>query len=378
MSLKKLRIGFIGGGENSAVGTTHKIASQMDGKWQLQAGCFSTHSEVNSVTGDSWGVQKERIYSDWQQLLISEKGELDAIAVLTPTPLHAEIVEKSIAAGFAVICEKALVTSSKEANRLKQVAEDNNGFLAVTYNYTGYPMVRELRNIIATGKLGKLNQIHIEMPQEGFMRVDKNGDKPCPQKWRTVDQEVPTSYLDLGVHLHQMVSFLSAEKPVEVVAMNNNFGLVSDIIDNTMCLAKYTNNLDVQIWFSKCALGHSNGLRVGVFGTLGAAEWFQLQPESIKFSDNSSHKQIIERASVELNVASELRYNRFKAGHPAGFIEAFANHYYDIAQSLIDFKQTGNGASPWVFGADVAIEGLLFLEAMGRSARNKTWEKVKY
>lgn len=376
MSLKKLSLGFIGGGENSAVGTTHKIATQMDGKWHLRAGCFSSHSDVNIATARSWGIKKSRTYDNWSQLLISEKGKLDAVVILTPTPLHVEIVEKALQAGFAVICEKALVTSSKEAKHLKKMVDEYSGFLAVTYNYTGYPMVRELRSIIKSNNLGQLNQIQIEMPQEGFMRIDKNGAKPSPQKWRTVDQEIPTSYLDLGVHLHQIISFLTSERPLEVVTLNNSFGLVSDIVDNTMCLAKYTNNLDVQIWFSKSAIGHSNGLRVRVYGTLGSAEWFQLQPESITLSDNTSHKQIIERSSVDLNIASELRYNRFKAGHPAGFIEAFANHYFDIAESLHDFKKDDKVNSPWVFGVDTAIQGLLFLEAMVRSARNKAWEQV--
>jgi predicted dehydrogenase len=178
--------------------------------------------------------------------------------------------------------------------------------------------------------------------------------------------------------MHQMVAFLTNELPIEVVALNNRFGLVSDVIDNTMCLARYTNNLDCQIWFSKCAIGHSNGLRVRVYGTLGSAEWLQVQPESIVFSDNTSHKQIIERSSVDVGVSDEVRYNRFKAGHPAGFIEAFANHYYDIAQSLVDFRKQGEHNSPWVFGAETAVQGLVFLEAMARSAKNKTWEQVNH
>ena len=371
-----MRIGFIGGSIHSAVGTTHKIASQMDGRWRLVAGCFSTHSEINHQTAEDWGVESGRVYEKWLEMLSAERGRLDAIVVLTPTPLHAEIVIAALNHDYAVICEKAMTVSSIESDMVCKSVKKNSGFLAVTYNYSGYPMLRELRELIKNGRLGNINQIHIEMPQEGFLRIAKDESKPIPQDWRLHDAEVPTLALDLGVHLHHMIGFLSGEKPIEVCAVNNTFGHFENIIDNTMCIARYTGNLDCQIWYGKTALGYTNGLRVRVFGTQGSAGWYQMDPEFLDLSDNRGHSTRLERSSVDVQVADEGRYNRFKAGHPAGFLEAFANYYDDIADSLLKFHKTGKQTSHWVAGAAIAHEGLLMLEAIVKSNQSRTWQKI--
>jgi predicted dehydrogenase len=371
-----MRLGFVGGAIDSAVGEVHKISSQMDECWRLQAGCFSTHSEENLITGRAWGVESDRIYTDHTEMFVAEQGKLDAVSILTPTPSHAEIVISALKHGYPVICEKALATSSAEIKKILATVDEHNGYLAVTYNYTGYPMVREFQKIVQSGRLGLLQQIHIEMPQEGFLRLDGNGNKAEPQAWRLHDEIIPTISLDLGVHIHQMIKFLSGERPVELVTMNNKFGLFDEIIDNTMCIAKYSGNIDCQIWFGKTALGNSNGLRVRVYGDKGSAEWYQLQPETLVIYDNRGRKNIIERSSVDLILANDRRYNRFKAGHPAGFIEAFANLYYDIAYDIQQFRLTKKPASPWVFGADVALEGLEMLETMAQSSKDKEWKTV--
>lgn len=376
MSKQPLKLGFIGGAQNSAVGTTHKIASQMDGRWLLVSGCFSTDHKSNIDTAEAWNVTPDRVYKTWKDFLNAEQGKIDAVVVLTPTPSHTEIVIQALEQGYDVICEKAMTVSSKEAALISKAIEENKAFFAVTYNYTGYPMLRELRALINNGKLGKLNQIHIEMPQEGFARVGKDGEKPVPQSWRLHDTAVPTLSLDLGVHLHNMIDFLSGEKPLELVAINNSFGHFEDIIDNTMCIARYSGNLDCQIWYGKTALGNSNGLRVRVYGTKGSAEWYQMHPEILELNDNKGRKNLLERSSIDVQLADELRYNRFKAGHPAGFLEAFANYYYDMADSLIEFRQSGKYRSSWVTGVDQAHEGLLMLEAIARSAENKSWQKL--
>lgn len=370
-----LTIGFLGGGLNSAVGNTHRIACQMDHRWRLTAGCFSSQAAVNHETAECWGLDPDRVYDDWRTLLARETGVLDAICLLTPTPLHAEMAVAALEAGYAVICEKTMTTTSADAEAICAAVEANHSFFAVTYNYTGYPMLRELRQMILAGRLGKLNLIQIEMPQEGFARLNKQGQKPQPQAWRLRDGQVPTISLDLGAHLHQMVYFLSGEKPEEVVADQANYGFFDSIKDNVMCLARYTNNLRCQIWYSKMALGHRNGLRVRVYGDQGSAEWYQLQPEELLFNDIRGRREVLDRASgVEL--ADQLRYNRFKSGHPAGFIEAFANHYFDLADALLEFRKTGRHASPWVFSAALAKDGLEMLEAIARSAESRSWQPV--
>jgi predicted dehydrogenase len=375
MGTTPFKVGFIGGGLNSAVGNTHRIASQIDHRWVLEAGCFSTHHDINQETAAQWGLDPSRVYDDWRVLLSREKGKLDAIGLLTPTPEHAEMAIEALNQGYAVICEKTMATSIQEAVAICQAVEANKAFFAVTYNYTGYPMLRELRQMITDRKLGILNLIQIEMPQEGYARLNKQGQPPKPQAWRLKDGAIPIISLDLGAHLHNMIYFLSGEKPLQVIADQTSYGFFKKVTDNVICLARYTGNLRSQIWYSKMALGHRNGLRVRVYGDKGSAEWFQLQPEDLIFNNIHGKREIIDRASC-VELSDQLRYNRFKSGHPAGFIEAFANHYYDLADSLLDFQQTGHYTSPWVFSAAQAKEGLEMLEAMALSAKNNCWQTV--
>jgi len=227
--------------------------------------------------------------------------------------------------------------------------------------------------MIREGNLGKIEQVHIEMPQESFARLDKNGNPQKPQDWRLHDKELPTLSLDLGTHTHDVTKFLTGESPIELVAIQNSFGSFRDVIDNSIAISNYTNNIVSNIWFSKAALGHRNGLRVRVYGEIGSAEWYQLDPENLYFNDNKGHKLLIDRASVDVNVTTESRYNRFKAGHPSGFIEAFANYYMDIADLILGIS---NNENRYVFGIDDALEGLKMLELMTSSSKNKKWVKL--
>lgn len=374
MILKQIKIAFLGGGINSAIGRTHKIAISMDNRYKLVAGCFSRDKRINSISADEYGVDKTRVYSDLNELIIEEKNNIDAICILTPTPNHKLEVIKCIENNIPVICEKALASSSLEAHEIKNALEKHKGFLAVTYNYTGYPMLRELRNIIKSGQLGRVEQVHIEMPQESFARLDKDGVPQKPQEWRLIDNNLPTISLDLGTHTHDIVSFLTQESPTELVSIQNSFGSFSEVVDNSIAISKYTNNIVSNIWFSKTALGHRNGLQVRVYGEIGSAEWYQLEPENLYFNDNKGHKTLIDRASTEVCITTQERYNRFKAGHPSGFIEAFANYYGDIADYLLGKNQNEDG---FVFGIDDAIEGLKMLEAMTTSSEEKRWVKIE-
>lgn len=369
-----LRLAFIGGAPNSAAGYAHYVASRMDGVWRLDAGAFSRNAGANRAAAETYGVPLSRAHQSLEDLLAKESGAIDAVVILTPTPDHFQMVEQCLAKNIPVICEKALAMTSAEAIELQGLCKAKNGFLAVIYNYSGYPMVRELRAMIREGVLGEILHFQAEMPQEVFLRTDDRGNKPVPQDWRQKDGPVPTLHLDLAVHLHELIYYLTGEKPLEVVADQASRGWFP-VIDNVSCLARYSNKVQGQLWFSKCALGHRNGLRLRVYGSKASAEWYQLNPEEVLLSFADGRRQILDRAS-NAKLASLQRYNRFKAGHPAGFNEALANLYVDIHAALTGYKSTGKQESDEVFGADLSVEGLQFLEAMVRSCASRKWEKV--
>lgn len=376
MVRRRLSLGFVGGGWNSAVGATHFTAACMDGLFKVDAGVFSRHADINRQTGERWNVPGDRVYDTVEQLLQKEAGRLDAVVVLTPTPDHAETVLRTLEAGFAVICEKALAASATDARQIAEVVEKTDGFVAVTFNYTGYPMVRELRQMIAQGHLGRITHIHAEMPQEGFVRLNANREPATPQKWRTADGAIPTIALDLGDHLYHLVRFLTGERPLEMISVESTHGAVDGVIDNVMCLAKYTGDIDCSYWFGKSALGHRNGLRLRIYGREGAAEWRQATPEDLHFTDVHGQTTVLDRGSVTVSLANQPRYTRFKAGHPAGFIEAFANLYDDIGAALTARRDGLPFTSDYVFDATDSVDGLVALETMTASAKMRRWTKV--
>ena len=374
----RLKIAFIGGAYDSAVGRAHRVAVEMDQRFELVAGCFSRRQEKSRDSAFKYGIDPNRAYSDLNALLNAETGKLDAIVVLTPQDQHGNQVMGSLDAGIPVICEKALVASSSEAVAIRERLMAKNGFLAVTYNYTGYPMVRELKHMVESGVLGQIQQLHIEMPQEGFARMSADGAPIIPQEWRLRDSLVPTLSLDLGVHLHMMARFLTGARPKEVVAVSSSRGNFSEITDNVQCLARYSENIDCSIWYSKTAFGYRNGLRLRIFGDKGAAEWVQENPEYLQYADNAGGRYCLDRTSKNIQVANQSRYQRFKAGHPAGFIEAFANYYVDVADVLQNSRGSAvSDFGQYVFGVDESLEGLQMLEAIERSCSSKQWEVVE-
>lgn len=372
-----LSIAFIGGGTNSAVGRAHKTAIELDNKFVLKAGCFSQYPDINMDTAAVYRVAEERVYASIDDLITAEHDRVDAVVVLTPTPLHKDNVISCLNAGLPVICEKALALSSAEAQEIDTVLASNNGFLSVTYNYSGYPMLRELREMIASQQLGDIQQVHVEMPQEGFAKRDFSGKPTLPQEWRMEDRVLPMLSLDLGVHVHHLIRFLTQERPLELVAAQNSFGAFGAVVDNSVCLIKYSNNIISNVWYSKSALGYRNGLRVRIFGSKGSAEWYQFEPEYLRVSDGHGKLSILDRSNYEMRAASLERYSRFKPGHPAGFVEAFANLYSDIADALKQYK-VGNKVEfgGYVAGIDEAAEGLQMLEAVERSVKESKWVGV--
>lgn len=369
-----LKLGFLGGGLNSAVGRCHQIASTMDREWEIVAGAFSRDPSVNEATATEWGISEDRTYGSLETFVEGEGGRIDAVCVLTPTPAHAEQISALLNAGFNVISEKALAGTSREAEALGRLAGETGRFLRVTMNYSGYPMVRELRQMIRLGRLGRVHGIHVEMPQEGFLKRDAQGNQIQPQAWRRRDGEVPTVALDLGTHTHHLIAFLLGSEPDRVVGTQAHHGNVTHVADYVSCLAKTSDDIDVSMWFGKTVLGQRNGLSVEVYGDLGAAQWVQANPEEIRFADSRGDVRILDRSSPGIEEAAKGRYQRFKAGHPAGFLEAFANLYVDLARDLKSWLETSETPqTSYTFGAEHAARGLRMLEGIAESQRRGTW-----
>ena len=374
--IKKLNVAFIGGGISSVVGPAHYSAINIDNNFELVAGVFSRDSATNLGSGKYFRVHRERVYDNIDSLLINEKNNIDAVIILTPTDQHLNNVSTALNNNIPVICEKSLALSVDEAIRLKSLANKNNGFLAVIYNYLGYPIIRELRNFIKNGTLGIIRHIQIEMPLENYALFDNLGNPVGAQEWRLKDGAIPTISLDLGVHLHMLVKYLTNEQPLKVIAKSSSLGNHSSVIDNVNCIIEYTNGLTCNMWFSKIALGNRNGMKIRLYGDVSSAEWVQEKPEVIHMADNNGKRWVLDRGNPGIAVANQNRYTRFKVGHPGGFIEAFANYYNDIAECLANYKNTGIVGTEDCFGVNEAIEGLRLFEAVQRSSESLSWEDV--
>lgn len=369
-----LSLGFIGGGLSSAVGKTHFNASRMDGRWRLEAGVFSRNPAINRETARQWNVDADRLYPTWMDLIKNEAGKLDAVVILTPTPDHVDELCALMDANIPVICEKALVCSLDEVRRVHRHYDPKRHFLAVTYNYSGYPMVRELRERIRLGDIGEIQHLRFEMPQEGFAR-QFDGKVVVPQNWRLVDGSIPTICLDLGTHLHHLAHFTTGTEPSEVFARFANYSQFREIIDNGDILLNYNNGITANFSFSKTEFGHRNGLRIRIYGDKGGAEWVQMNPEELTVALADGTRLTLDRGGPN-KIAGQPRYTRMKAGHPAGFVEAFANLYVDIADSLRAYKQGEDWSNPYVYGLDHAAYGLRVLRAATVSHKTRRWQDL--
>lgn len=370
---KPLKLGIIGGGVNSAVGYAHYVASQLDNKWQMVSGFFSRDPQTNLETAQAWHIPDFQPYDCWQDYVLAEKTNLDAIVVLTPTPMHAEVVCELLRQNIPVICEKALTASLDDSLLIKQALDETQGFLAVTFNYSGYSMVREMRQRILDGELGKLSQIQIEMQSDAFINKAATG---TPQAWRLKDGPIPMILLDLAVHLHHLVHFVSGQHPKKVLGDFHNFSRYAGIVDDAYLWVDYTDEMRAAYWVSKAAYGHKNGLRIRVFGDNGSAEWFQEVPDQLLVSNADSVMMHYNRGTA---INQDRIVERFKPGHPTGFIEAFANLYSDIADNLARYQQnpTQFEFDENVFGWSHAHEGLNLLHKATLSNAQGCWLDIE-
>ena len=369
-----ISVAILGGGLNSAVGRAHLAALAMDRKYRVHAGCFSTDPLVNLATGESIGLPPTQIFSSAEEMADALAHDVEAVVILTPTNLHHEHVKLMSKRSHFVICEKALDTSPRAAMEL--LGTDSQGRILVTYNYSAYPMVREVRRRLQEGDFGELLSMRIEMPQEGFIKLGENSALPSVQSWRQHDASISMVSLDLGTHLMQLIRMLTGQSMTRCVAQSDHQGLVADVVDHVDFLAEYESGLRVRGHYGKTTLGQRNGLAFQIDGTLGSVAWHQGVPGQLYVASARGELQVVDHGSPSLREANKDRYTRFKAGHPYGFVEAYANMYWDFRSWIRREGGVVNDDLLRSYGSGEAIRGLIELESIELAARSREWVSV--
>ena len=367
-----IKLGCVGGGLNSAAGNLHFSAIGLEGSFEIITGCFSRNSKINLKTGKKLRIPKARIYSNWKNFILKEKNKIDALLILTPSPMHYEIIEFAQYHNLPIISEKPLVTDLYQIKKLMKLHEKK--FIATIFNYTGYPMIREMKFLIKKKRIGNIKNFQIEMPQQSFVNKKQTNNKIFPiQKWRLKQSSIPMICLDLGVHLDNLIYFLTDAYPQEVFS---NFSKNSklNVYDDVNIILKYKSFLG-SMWISKSSFGYDNGLSIRVFGDKGSFEWKQSDNENLIFNSLDKGKIILNRGGkcVEANKA---RYNRFKVGHPSGFIEALANYYSDISTSYFNFLNNKKQKTIFTFSIIDSYKSIRLFYSAYQSNLKKKWIKL--
>ena len=334
---KKIRIGFIGGGANSFIGYTHRLAARFDNRFDFVAGVFSKDIKKSILFGTSLGLDKDRCYKNYKEMALEESQRddgIEALGIMTPSGDHYKIAKPFIENKVHIVCDKPLTATIKDAEKLKKLVEKNKIVFALTHNYSSYPMLREAKEVIKKGKIGNINLINVEYPQGYTVDVKKKNEKKT-LKWR-LDKNLsgPSMILsEIGTHAYHLLRYVTGLEVDELSAEVNSLSSEITVDDNAFVIMRMNNSARGMIWVSSAATGGENGLKIRVFGNKGAVEWFQDDPNNLKFTEINKPLKIITRASSSVSKFS-LTSSRLAAGHPEGFFEAFANIYTEFAEAI--------------------------------------------
>lgn len=374
MSVQRpLRLGMVGGGQGAYIGNIHRLASRLDGQWQLVAGAFDVDPERGREFAIGQGLDPSRSYGSYQDLISGEVGRadrVDAVAICTPNFTHYPIAKALIEAGFDVICEKPLTATFEDAVALEKLARESGRFVGVTYTYSGYPMVHEARVRVARGEIGAVRSVQVEYPLEWMATaIEQKGNAQAA--WRTDPKKNGRggSIGDIGTHAYHLAGFVTGLKLDSLTADLATFVEGRALDDNAHVMMRYQGGARGLLWSSQVALGNSNGVRLRVFGSSGSFQWFQEQPNELIYAPLEGCVQIIKRGADDLSEDAKVR-SRTPPGHPEGYLEAFANLYAGFAEAIRAQKEN---REPGAVGRNVplaydGLKGVAFVEAVVDSA----------
>ncbi len=376
---RRIRFGMVGGGEGAFIGGVHRFAARLDDQFELVAGALASSADKAQRSGRALGLADDRIYSDFAEMARAESARADgieAVSIVTPNHMHAPVAEAFLAAGIHVICDKPLAITSADARKLQSLAAEHGLLFAVTYNYSGYPMVRQAREMVRSGMLGDIRVVQVEYPQDWLTEsIESDGQKQAG--WRTDPSRAGLGGCigDIGTHAYQLAHFVTGLNATELLAELTSFVPGRRLDDNAQVLLRYEGGARGTLWASQVAPGNENNLRLRVYGAKGGLEWRQEFPNQLYWSPFGQATQIIARGTGAANAAA-ARVTRIPSGHPEGYLEAFGTLYSEIAQAIVARRV---GAAP----LDAAVQfptvvdgvhGVVFVETVVASAsRGSTW-----
>ncbi|SHM78020.1 Gfo/Idh/MocA family protein [Roseibium suaedae] len=377
-----VRLGMVGGGQGAFIGAVHRIAARIDGAFQLVAGALSSDPERAKASGADLGLDPERCYASFQEMAAAEAARADgieAVAIVTPNHMHAPVARAFLAAGIHVICDKPLTSTLEAAEDLAKLAEGSGKLFVLTHNYSGYPMIRQAREMVAAGTLGTLRLVQMEYAQDWLTEdLEDSGNKQA--EWRTDPTRSGAGGCigDIGTHAYQLGCFVSGLTADTVLADLTSFVPGRRVDDNVSVLLRFDSGAKGMLWASQVAPGNENALTLRVYGDKGGLEWHQENPNQLWYTPFGEPKRLLTRGGAGSTPAAE-RVTRVPAGHPEGYLEGFATIYREAADA-IRAKRAGKDIPDGVTFPGIAdgLSGMRFISACIRSSSDGgVWTRVR-
>lgn len=380
---RKLKMGMVGGGRDAFIGGVHRMAARLDGKIELVAGAFSSNPKKSKLSGEDFGLDPGRVYSDFQTMAAEESklpvGErIDFVSIVTPNHMHFPAAKTFLESGFNVISDKPMTFNLEEAVALREIVKKSGKIFALTHNYTGYPMVKEAREMVRRGDLGKVLKVVAEYPQGWLLDpIDVEGQKQA--SWRTNPDFAGASSCvgDIGTHAENLGRYISGLQIDELSADFTTFVEGRRLEDDANMLIRYKGNARGILYASQISAGEENSLTIRVYGAKASLEWHQEYPNELIVKYPDAPRRIFRRGNAYLSDSAK-RFTRLPSGHPEAFIEAFANIYLEAARAIeaeVDGRPIPTDLDfPTV---DDGVEGMAFIAAAVASAHaGGAWTKV--
>jgi len=371
---RRVRLGMVGGGQGAFIGGVHRMAARLDDRYELVAGALSSDAARATVSAAELHIAAERSYADYRDMARKEAARedgIDAVAIVTPNHLHGRIATAFLNAGIDVVCEKPLTSTLDEALELVQLVRRSGRLFALTHNYSGYPMVRQAREMVAAGELGEIRVVHAEYPQDWLSTdLESTGHKQAAWRVDPAQAGAGGSLGDIGTHAEHLARFISGLDLAAVSADLTTFVAGRRLDDNAHVMLRYTNGARGMLWSSQVAPGNENALRVRIYGSKAGLEFRQENPNHLWFTPLGQQPRLITRGGSGSGAAAG-HATRIPAGHPEGYLEAFAQIYRDVAEQ-IQARWQGREPDPlacMVPTVEDGARGMKFIESVVESSR---------